>query len=302
MTLDERLHRPAPAGRPSSSRATRAIGAQAVSAYTTETYNAMEVERDGVLDDADRAWNKCHGPRNYQVLRVIQDHIAKTGLRHLNVVNMSGMNEGKPDPVLFDLLCRSFDRERVSWHVVDHPQSLTFTDPHIRRWVEERGIVCIPRDHRQEHAAPAAPPADVVLCTEIIEHLDYSDTLKLLQTCRDALKPGGVLVVTTPNAMFLGYRVLFALGRWDFLHFHDEPSHVAHGLVGHTMYYDSLRLSRLLSALKFKNVQASTFNAGHGPGEYRSWMRRLAAIGLRTLSTLVPRSAQVLCVVAQRPL
>lgn len=280
----------------------QAITPRFVSAYTTEAYNAMEVQRDGELTEADRMWNLCHGPRNYEVLKTIAQHVEGSALGHLTVVNMSGMNEGKPDPVLHDLVRACLPRTGLSWYVVDHPQSLTFTDPCIQRWVTERGIVCVPRDHRDEAAALGTPPADIVLCTEIIEHLDYSDTIKLLRSCRDALKPGGVVIVTTPNAMFLGYRVLFALGRWDFLHFNDAPANVEQGLVGHTMYYDAQRLSRLLNALDYTNVQAATFNAGHGPGEYRNALTRLAAVTLRTLSKLVPRSAQVLRVVAQRPL
>jgi SAM-dependent methyltransferase len=279
----------------------KALDPRYVSRFTTESYDRMEIQRDGQLDEDDRTWNKCHGPRNYHVLDAILDHARTYDLRDLSVLNMSGMNEGKPDPILFDLLCQNFDRARISWSVVDHPQSLTFTDPHIRRWTQERGIACIAHDHRAGVGPISAPPADIVLCTEIVEHLDYSDTVALLRACRAALKPGGLLVVTTPNAVYLGYRVLFALGRWDFLHFNDGPEHVEKGLVGHTIYYDGKRLSRLLTALDYSRVRASTFNAGHGPGEYRTLARRAAAMTLRTLSGVVANSGQVLRVLAQRP-
>jgi SAM-dependent methyltransferase len=262
----------------------------------------METERDGVLTDHDRFWNLCHGPRNYQTLRAIAEYIkARDGVEHFTVVNMSGLNEGKPDPVLFDLVCQSFDRNKLSWFVVDHPQSMTFTDPRVRRWTQNRGINCVPHDHRLESRLPATPPADIVLCTEIIEHLDYSDTIRLLRSCRELLKPGGLLFVTTPNAVFLGYRLMFLLGRWDFLFFNDDPAAVDDGLVGHTMYYDGRRLSRILRLLQFDNVAAATFNAGHGPGEYRTIWRRIAAVTLRILTNLVPDSGQVLRVVGQRP-
>jgi SAM-dependent methyltransferase len=275
---------------------------RAVSSYTIATYNTMETERDGVLTDDDRFWNLCHGPRNYETVRAIAEYTnQRSDIEHLTVVNISGLNEGKPDPVLFDLVCQGFDRNRLSWFVVDHPQSLTFTDPHVQRWTQERGIICVPHDHRLESGLPATPPADIVLCTEIIEHLDYSDTLRLLRSCRELLKPGGVLFVTTPNALFLGYRLMFVLGRWDFLFFNDDPAAVDHGLVGHIMYYDGQRLSRIMRLLQFDNVAASTFNAGHGPGEYRTIWRRIAANILRMATNLVPASGQVLRVVAQRP-
>ena len=146
------------------------------------------------------------------------------------------------------------------------------------------------------------PPADVVLCTEIVEHLDYSDTIDLMRSCWAALKPGGMLIVTTPNAVYLGHRFLFALGQWDFLHFNDAPANVEQGLVGHIVYYDTKRLSRMLAALDYTDIRASTFNAGHGPGEYRNFATRAAAITLRALSTALPHSGQVLQVLARRRL
>jgi hypothetical protein len=273
-----------------------------VSAYTTENYNKMEIQRDGELTDADLKWNKCHGPRNYYVIKAILEYAQEYGLRSLSVLNMSGMNEGKPDPVLVDLLSPSFGRGQLSWSTIDHPESLTFTDSRIQEWVKEREITCIARDHRDETRPADLHSADVVLCTEIIEHLDYSDTIELMRSCWVALKPGGLLIVTTPNAVYLGHRVLFALGYWDFLHFNDDPAHVDQGLVGHTIYYDGKRITRLLKALNFINVRASTFNAGHGPGEYRNVLTRAAAISLRAISRIVPSSGQVLYVLAQRPL
>lgn len=262
----------------------------------------MEIQRDGRLTEHDRYWNLSHGPRLYYVLKAILKYVEERKPDHLSVLNMSGLNEGKPDPVLFDLLTMNYDRGNVSWSVVDHPESLTFTDPIVRQWTEERGIRCIPRDHRQRVELPDMPPADIVLCTEIIEHLDYSDMIALMRSCRAALKPGGILICTTPNILFLGYRVLFALGRWDSLHHNDEPDRVAQGLTGHTIYYDAKRLTRLLKLLNYSDIAATTFNTGHGPSQYRNLFTRTAAITLFALSHIIPSSRQVLLVVASKPI
>jgi hypothetical protein len=77
---------------------------------------------------------------------------------------------------------------------------------------------------------------------------------------------------------------------------------VDRGLTGHTIYYDGKRLSRLLRLVDYTDVQATTFNAGHGPGEYRNLLTRAAAIGLRGLSQVIPSSGQVLLVTAHRPI
>jgi hypothetical protein len=268
--------------------------------YTTKAYNAMDIERDGRLDQDDQEWNVGHGHRNFFVLSEIIRYVDARKLSSLSVLNLSGMNEGKPDPVLFDLLKEKRPQVGVKWSIVDHPNSLTLTDRCIERWVVERGFERIVNDHR--NGPPPVPDgaADIVLCTEILEHLDYSIGIALLRCCRRALRPGGQLIITTPNAVYLGHRILFALGKWDFLHHMDEPEHVDQGVTGHTIYYDGQRLSRILRHLDFVNIKTSTFNAGHGPGEFRNILTRSAAITLRAASRFIPHSAQVLLASAQR--
>jgi hypothetical protein len=282
-------------------RATYRFSYSEVCDYTTRNFNTLDAERVGQLLTENAQWNHGHGPRNYYVAKAILDYADRRELLELNVLNLSGTNEEKPDPVLFDLLQRRFSAGTLSWTIVDHPNSLTFTDPHIQNWMAARRITCIAHDHRDGDAPIAQGAADVVLCTEIIEHLDYSVTIELLRACRRSMKPGGMLVITTPNAVYLGHRVLFAMGQWDFLHHMDDPKHVDAGIVGHTIYYDGRRLTRLLRSLEFVDVRGSTFNGGHGPGEFRNPLTRTAAITLRALSHVVPASGQVLLVTAERP-
>ena len=72
--------------------------------YTADRYNQMDIQRDGKLSEDNRAWNLGHGHRIYHVLGAILKYIEKRNPYHLAVLNMSGMNEGKPDPVLLELL------------------------------------------------------------------------------------------------------------------------------------------------------------------------------------------------------
>jgi SAM-dependent methyltransferase len=268
--------------------------------HTTKAYNAMDAERDGKLDKDDREWNIGHGHRNFFVLSEIIRYADSRKVSSLNLLNLSGMNEGKPDPVLFDLLKRGRPHLNVNWSIVDHPKSLTFTDLCIGRWVAERGFERIVHDHRNGPPPVPEATADIVLCTEILEHLDYSIGIALLRSAEKALRPGGQLIITTPNAVYLGHRILFVFGKWDFLHYQDEPKHVDQGVTGHTIYYDGQRLSRLLRNLNFVNVKVTTFNAGHGPGEFRNVFTRSAAIILRAASRFVPHSGQVLLASAER--
>lgn len=64
---------------------------------------------------------------------------------------------------------------------------------------------------------PLGSAFDLVLCTEVIEHILEDDEL-LLHSLALLLRPGGILVFSVPNAAGFGNRVKLALGRnvhWD---------------------------------------------------------------------------------------
>ena len=267
--------------------------------YTIDCYNRMDAERFGALSADSRQWNTSGGYRVENMLRHIANYIEERKLQSINVLNMSGLLNGKPDPIIHDLLVRRFPALKITWTVVDHPESDTIKDPLIRSWVDQRGICLQAQDFRDQGAIPEGR-ADVVICTEILEHLDYSVTVRLLRNCRAALAPDGMLLLTTPNATFVLNRIMFAFGQWDFLHHMDAPDDVDRGLLGHIMYYDGKRLSRLLASLGFTSIKSTTFNAGHGPGEYRNALRRFSAIVLRLATRVLPHSGQGLLVTAIR--
>ena len=57
------------------------------------------------------------------------------------------------------------------------------------------------RVNLEETALPVADETfDYVLCTEVIEHMDV-DPMFMLSEVNRVLKPGGVLIITTPNAV-----------------------------------------------------------------------------------------------------
>ncbi len=236
----------------------------------------------------------------WHLVNLIIGYVRRHKLDQVRVLNLSGLNEGKPDPVLFDIIDGQLGETRLSWQVVDHPLSQTFSSPTVCGWLDARGIERLERDFRDPDFSVPEGLADIVLCTEILEHLDLSVAVRLLRSCQRALRPGGMLLITTPNAVYLEHRIRFALGQWDFLHFMDEPDDVDRGLLGHIMYYDGRRLRRLLGHLGFSAITTSTFNAGHGPGEFRNVGTQAAARAIRGLTRLLPGSGQVLLVSAER--
>ena len=68
----------------------------------------------------------------------------------------------------------------------------------IARWhAAERGLAVDYRHALAEHLLATEDPFDVVLNTEVVEHV--ADPQQLLKECCDLVKPGGIMIVATLN-------------------------------------------------------------------------------------------------------
>jgi len=90
---------------------------------------------------------------------------------------------------------------------------------------------------------------DVVIAGEIIEHI--YDTDFFLAEIRRLLKPGGKLLISTPNIASLGRRFFLLLGRDPLT----EISPNEAGSVGHIRYFTKKSLVRLLKKHNFKLLE-----------------------------------------------
>lgn len=71
------------------------------------------------------------------------------------------------------------------------------------------------------------PSYDVVVLAEVVEHL-YASPLHAFRLFRSLLKPGGVLLVQTPNAVALHKRVKMLFGRNPYMLIHEQEKHAGH--------------------------------------------------------------------------
>lgn len=64
----------------------------------------------------------------------------------------------------------------------------------------------------EDHAQKFKDYYDVVVTSEVIEHVP--DPKSLIKHCMKALKPGGLIFVTTVNRTFLSFLFVWLLGEW----------------------------------------------------------------------------------------
>ena len=89
-------------------------------------------------------------------------------------------------------------------------------------------------------------PVDVVLSTEVIEHI--YDPRGFLRNCYELLKPGGILVLTTPYHGYLKNLMLALTGRMD-RHFTVLWDH------GHIKFWSRRTLSQALTEAGFTDIE-----------------------------------------------
>jgi 2-polyprenyl-3-methyl-5-hydroxy-6-metoxy-1,4-benzoquinol methylase len=94
---------------------------------------------------------------------------------------------------------------------------------------------------------------DVVLLGDVIEHV--FDTDMLLKNIYDVLKPGGFLLLTTPNVASIGRRLMLLFGHSPYLEY--SPHHLTNDLpsVGHIRYYTKNILKNQLQINRYTRIQ-----------------------------------------------
>lgn len=137
---------------------------------------------------------------------------------------------------------------------------------------------------------------DAIVLGEVIEHISGEHLTSLLRRLRGLVRPGGLVVVTTPNLHGLAFRVRHLLGV-DFTHdpVPDATMGMPHvGLLSARMLVD---LGKSVD-LEPVSVRFYDFTSGH---RCTTWRRRLTqAIRARTLSQWRPDSRDDMVITLRR--
>lgn len=256
--------------------------------YDVERHIVGHDERDAIF------WARSNAVRHAHTVRII---MAQTPGKRISILNASGLSCGHQDFSLASYL-RSQGVD-FSWRSCESPQSPYLHNPVFMDHVKRLGIDLYLSDFASEKEmyGAAGEVYDVVLFTEIAEHLDHSTFLKALRELRNKVAPGGVLVLTTPNLVSLLNRIRIFSGDADSgIFWGDGALNMANGLYGHIVAYDRRRLLRLLADAGFDQVSALTFNYASRKFEGKV-VKRVVMTLVDLLSQAIPDSGSTLLAV-----
>lgn len=143
-------------------------------------------------------------------------------------------------------------------------RSVSLDSEHLARFVDAEKFRCDYFDAESEVFPYDDGSFDVAVCSEVLEHLTH-DPAHMLSEISRVLRPGGRLILTTPNitSVFALYRLMAG--------FHPQVWSVYTGKDGdrHNREYTPAEIGKLLQWAGFGAIQIRTFSLGPIPLKLR---------------------------------
>ena len=251
---------------------------------------------------ADEAFDLAiaNSQRHAHTLHAILQFLGERKNKEIRVLNASGLSCGHGDFSIVSYLRSHMPHIKIRWEVFDSPRNRFIGNPVFKKYLADLGISLHLSDFNTTESlyGEEQEAFDICISTEIIEHLDYSVFLRSLRSIRQAIAPGGLLILTTPNFVDWRKRILFFWGLADFFE-GDGVLNMEHGVYGHTILYDITRLRRILPDCGFQVQTWRTFNHWTFSAR-RKPLRLLLATGLELVLKCFPGARFTLMVLARR--
>ena len=240
-----------------------------------------DVQRQGI--------NRNHAEYRLRVHELLP--FVQQGSRVLDV----GAGPGVVPLVLARLGCRATALDTWREYAPEYANQMGTAADQIRR-LQAAGVATVQHDLVAEARLPFDDGQfDVVTFYDVIEHLPGTPRF-VLEEFRRVLKPGGRLVVTTPNLANLRARVWLAFGKTP--HFPIDEWYDAHPFFGHIREYTPGELKHVLERAGFRDValrmsNAMQWNTRRSNGEWERTLRptsgfQIAKIAYLGLTWLLP--------------
>ncbi|MDA8019747.1 MAG: class I SAM-dependent methyltransferase [Thermoanaerobaculia bacterium] len=192
---------------------------------------------------------------------------------------------------------------RAQWTAVEHPRRRYLGSAEYRRMLEEARCRVVAASLTSLPLPLADASFDLVTFSEVLEHLPSTAVFPLLVEVRRLLRPGGRMVITSPNLLALQYRLLLLLGRSPF----DLPveTDFAPETFGHIRLYAAAEIEKLgrRAGWQVEKVHHQTWMLGHYGFEQPGlrWAERILWFLDRTVGSLHAELRDAWAMVLRRP-
>jgi hypothetical protein len=203
--------------------------------------SVLDALRGGQWNDEERAYVEEHYRRFAHVLNLLAEQFERAGASAERPATF--MDVG---PHMVTGLVDRWFGDRVLIDTMGWENPRLYDPAHIRRHIQFDL-----NDAYDPAGWPAPDEHDVVLMAEVIEHL-YTAPEQVLACLRTFLRPGGTLIIGTPNAVSLQHRVHLLAGRHPY-----ERIRLDRTNPGHFREYTAAELAEVGSAAGFKVVGSS---------------------------------------------
>lgn len=162
---------------------------------------------------------------------------------------------------------------QIQWTAIEHPDV-----PYVNRQTYQSMF----RSYNCHLAtvdllrAPLPFPDDhfaLVTFSEVLEHLPTGRVNFVLSEIARAIRPGGVLIASSPNQASLENRLRLIKGKSIM----DMPNEVAEGIFGHIRLYtpSEMQCAMAKRGLTLERCEMESNNSGYRGNSERSWVRRV---------------------------
>lgn len=149
------------------------------------------------------------------------------------------------------------------------------TSPEFEQHMRSLGVSVAVCDVERGSLPAADSSVDVVLCCELIEHLD-GDVRHMLHEARRVVRDDGLVLLTTPNHASIAHRWALVRGRSVYppLDDPDYPFYAGAGVrnpMRHMREFTVSEIANLLSQAGFRHVSVETASPPRSDGRGLSW-------------------------------
>ena len=224
-------------------------------------------------NDEERTYADGHYRRFAFLLSVLADEFSRVGATPQSPATFMDIG-----PHMITGLVDHYFGDRVHIDTLGWENPRLYDTSHVHRHVQFDL-----NDAYEPSAWPEPTEHDVVLMAEVIEHL-YTAPEQVLPCVRTFVRPGGTLVIGTPNAVSLPHRLRLVLGTNPY-----ERIRLDRTNPGHFREYTAKELAEVARSTGFQ-VRSTTFH------DFESTSSPV----LRAISRAAPTMRRMMTVVLQR--